>query len=58
MTHQQRIRALRDEQRQAKALLNVSDHGIRMAAQARVLAIGLEIDAEFLRHQQNAISII
>jgi len=58
MTHQQRIRALRDEQRHAKALLNVSDHEIRMAAQARVLAIGLEIDAEFLRHQQNAISII
>ena len=58
MTHQQLIRALRDEQRKVKAFTLSDDHGIRMAAQARVLAIGLEIDAEFLRHQQNAISII
>lgn len=58
MTHQQRIRALRDEQRKVKAFTLAEDHSIRMTAQARVLAIGLEIDAEFLRHQQNAISII
>ena len=58
MTHQQRIKALRAQQRAVKDLTNSSEPSIRMAAQARVLEIGLEIDAEFLRHQQSAISII
>lgn len=58
MTHQERIKELRQAQREIEPLLKSSDASIRATAAARMLELGRAIDAEFLRHERSAISII
>lgn len=58
MDSQQNIQQLRAEQREIKPIMNSPNKGIREAAQARYLELGLEIDRELLRQSQRVISIV
>lgn len=58
MDSQAKIKALRAEQWDIKSSLNSPHDGIRKAAQQRYTELGLEIDAELLRHEQRVVSIV